>query len=274
MKISLSIQTPDVESPLPLALLTGTFEEKCERAAEFGADGVEIITTNPSRINQIEIRKCLEKYHLFPAAISSGGIASTQGLTLLNADSSKAESAYHRMEDLIRFAGELGSPTVTIGSFRGRMRIESGMSPNDLTEILHRGGNFARENGTRLAIEPLNRYETDFIINTRQGLDFLQAVDHPSVGLLIDTFHANIEESSRTEPFRHALDAKKLFHVHIADNNRLAPGAGLIDFSGILRLLSRKKYEGFISAELFPRPDPDTAAQLTLSYLHNILDKL
>lgn len=274
MKISLSIQTPDIESPLPLTLLSGTFEEKCKRAAEYGADGVEIVTTNPASLNHSEIRKCLEKYHLFPAAISSGGIAKTLGLTLLNPDSSIAKSAYQRLEDLVLFAGGLGSPIVTIGSFRGRANEKSEIAQTQLAEILYRGGDFAQENNTHLAIEPLNRYETDIIFNTRQGLDFLHLVDHPSIGLLIDTFHANIEESSWTEPFRQGFEAKKLFHIHIADNNRLTPGAGLIDFTEILSLLHQINYKGFISAELLAKPDPDTAAQLTLTFLHNILGQL
>lgn len=119
-----------------------------------------------------------------------------------------------------------------------------------------------------------DRQRTDFIFNTHQGLIFLHLVDHPSVGLLIDTFHANIEEASRTKPFFDALEAEKLFHVHIADNNRLPPGSGLIAFDEIFRFLDQNGYEGFISAEQLPKPDPDTAARLTLSYINKILDRL
>lgn len=274
MRISLSVQTPEVERTLPLALLTGAFEEKCERAAGYGADGVELITTDPAALDLTEIRRCLEKRRLLPAAISSGGIASTQGLTLLNAEPARAESAYRKLEELIRFAGALGCPTVTIGSFRGRMQMESEDSQARFTEILRRAGELANENATRIAIEPLNRYETDFIFNTGQGLDFLRTVGHSSLGLLVDTFHANIEESSRIDPFRRALKAGKLFHVHVADNNRLAPGSGLIDFAAILGFLNQNGYEGFISAELLPQPDPDTAAQRTVSFLRTILDGL
>jgi 5-keto-L-gluconate epimerase len=274
MRIALSVQTPEVERVLPLALLSGSFEEKCQRAAEYGANGIELITTDPESLDFSKISAALKQNHLLPAAIASGGMASTKGLTLLNPDPAIAEAAYRKLESLIMCAGALGSPVVTIGSFRGRLNVENGMSQAQFAELLHRAGDYAKMNATRVALEPLNRYETDFIFNSHQGLDFLQLVDHPSVGLLIDTFHANIEESSRTKPFLDALEAEKLFHVHIADNNRLPPGSGLIEFDEIFRFLDQNGYEGFISAELLPKPDPDTAARLTLSYINKILDRL
>ena len=93
MKIALSIQTPEVERVLPLALLSGTFEEKCRRAAKYGADGVELITTDPDSLDVVNISEILKQNRLFPAAISSGGIAATKGLTLLSPDPIKAQSA-------------------------------------------------------------------------------------------------------------------------------------------------------------------------------------
>lgn len=274
MKISLSVQTPDVERLLPLALLTGSFEEKCKRAAEYGADGVELITTDPTLLDHREIISYLNKYSLLPAAISSGGMAFSEGLTLLDPDPAKAAEAYQKLEELIRFAGILEAPVVTIGSFRGRIQPKGESSQNYLAKILYHAGDLAKENNVRIAIEPLNRYETDFIFNTSQGLDFLQTVGHPCVGLLIDTFHANIEETSWVEPFQSALAAGKLFHVHVADNNRISPGEGLIDFTTILSFLSQKSYHGFISAELLPQPDPDIAAQRTISFLRATLARL
>ncbi len=69
----------------------------------------------------------------------------------------------------------------------------------------------------------------------------------------------NIEEASRTEPFRAALAAGRLFHVHVGDNNRLPPGRGLIDFATIVDTLHGAGYHGYLSAELLAEPDGDTA---------------
>src|SRR5690606_5764535 len=147
----------------PLGLLSGTFAEKCHRAAEYGADGIELITTDPDLLDVAEISAALTRNHLFPAAISSGGMASTKGLTLMNPDPGVAKAAFHKLESLIAFASAIESPVVTIGSFRGRMQVENGLSPAQFAELLHKAGGYAQANAVRVAIEPLNRYETDFI---------------------------------------------------------------------------------------------------------------
>jgi sugar phosphate isomerase/epimerase len=120
-------------------------------------------------------------------------------------------------------------------------------------------------------LEPLNRYESDFINNVDEALAFLSVVDHPALGVVLDTFHMNIEERSWTDPFRRAMAAGKLWHVHVGDNNRLALGRGLIDFHAILLALGSAGYEGFLSAELLAWPDPDAAARQTLACLHALL---
>jgi sugar phosphate isomerase/epimerase len=90
--------------------------------------------------------------------------------------------------------------------------------------------------------------------------------------LLLDTYHVNIEETSWTEPFRRLMAAGKLWHVHLGDNNRLPPGRGLIDFAAIVATLRQLDYTGWLSAELLARPDPDTAAQQTLTYMRSLLE--
>jgi sugar phosphate isomerase/epimerase len=94
------------------------------------------------------------------------------------------------------------------------------------------------------------------------------------LGLLLDTFHVNIEEASWTEPFARVFAAGKLFHVHLGDNNRLPPGKGLIDFQAILQTLQSVGYQGFLSAELLALPDADSAAADTLTYMHRLLEKV
>jgi 5-keto-L-gluconate epimerase len=160
---------------------------------------------------------------------------------------------------------------VTIGSFRGRILTNRDESLGLLAQILSEAGDFAQERGVLLAIEPLNRFESDLINTVGQGLAFLEQLDHPAVGLLVDTFHVNIEESSWTEPFRQAAAAGKLFHVHLGDNNRLPPGQGLIDFRAILRTLGEIGYAGWLTAELLALPDPDAAARETLAYITTLL---
>lgn len=272
MKLSLAIQTPEVKRLIPVALLTGTFEEKLTKAAELGADGVELMAVDPATLDTAAIRAGLRQNGLEVAAIGSGGVAFAAGLTLLHADPAQTAQASYRLRQLIDFAAALSAPLVTIGSFRGRLASVGTCGRDRMIALLQEGADYAAGHGVRLAVEPLNRYETDIVLNAGEGLALVNEVGHPALGLLLDTFHINIEEVSWTEPFRRLMAAGRLWHVHLGDNNRLPPGQGLIDFPAIVATLRQIGYKGYLSAELLARPDPDTAAQQTLAYMHALLE--
>lgn len=270
LRLSLAVQTPEVEATLPVALLQGSFEAKLRKAAEFGADGVELIAVDPDALDAASIRALAGQCGLEIAAVASGGMAFAAGLTLLNADPDKARLAQDRLNGLVRLAEALEAPLVTIGSFRGRLAWGGPHGRELLAERLRQAAEYAGSRGVRLALEPLNRYEADLILNAAEGLDFVAQVDHPALGLLLDTYHVNIEECSWTEPFGRVCQAGRLFHVHLGDNNRLYPGGGLIDFGAILAELNACGYSGYLSAELLPRPDPDTAARRTIAHMRGL----
>ena len=100
--------------------------------------------------------------------------------------------------------------------------------------------------GVKMAIEPLNRYETYFLNRGDQALALAKEVG-PECGICLDLFHMNIEEASLSEPIIAAGD--RLGHVHIADNNRLQPGAGYLNFSPAFAALKQIDYAGYISIE-------------------------
>ena len=166
----------------------------------------------------------------------------------------------------------MGAPLVTIGSFRGRLAAVGEDGRERLRVVLREAAAYAQERGIRLALEPLNHYEMDFLNRAEEVLSFIQEMGHPALGVLLDTYHFNMEESSWTEPFRRAMVAGKLWHVHLGDNNRLPPGRGLINFHAIIAILREAGYRGYLSAELWARPDPDTAARQTLAYMRALLE--
>jgi sugar phosphate isomerase/epimerase len=272
MKLSLTIQTAEVPIPVPVALLAGAFEEKLARAAYLGADGVELMSTDPAELDVDSIRASLLQHGLRVAAIGSGAVAYVTGLTLLHADQAQAERAETRLRRLIDFAAAVGSPLVTIGSFRGRLSSVGSGGRERLVAILRDAAQYAEVHGVRLAVEPLNRYETDVVLNAEEGLAFVDEVGHAALGLLLDTYHVNIEETSWTKPFQRVMAAGRLWHVHLGDNNRWPPGYGLIDFPAIVTTLHEIGYSDYLSAELLAKPDPDTAAVETLAYMHSLLD--
>ena len=274
MKLALTIQTPEVPAQVPVTLLTGALEQKLAKAASLGADGVEFVTTEPAALNVPDLRALLKQNDLLPAAVASGGMAFAAKLTLLSADASVAERARRKLDELVDLAAALGAPVVTVGSFRGRAVGTQERSLAELADVLRRAGKRAASAGVRIALEPLNRFEGDLLNTVDQGLDFLKFLDTPAVGLLVDTVHVNIEESSWTGPYRRAMAAGRLFHVHLGDNNRLPPGQGLIDFAAILAALHAAGYDGWLSAELLGRPDPDTAARQTVEHIKPLMKAL
>src|SRR5207253_2249328 len=91
------------------------------------------------------------------------------------------------------------------GSFAERARKAAAAGADgrrQLIEILRAGGDIAQRAGVRIALEPANRYELDLVNNAAEGLAFLAEADHAALGLLLDTFHGNIEETSWTQPLR------------------------------------------------------------------------
>ena len=264
LKLALVIQTPEVKTQIPVALLSGSFSQKLEKVARLGADGVELMPANPAALNVKQLKTELQQHHVEVAAVGSGGVKLTTGLSLLDPDPDRAKEAEARLRGLIDLAAGVDAPLVTIGSFRGWLAPAGPGGRDRLAAVLRQAGDYAQDKGVRMALEPLNRYEADLINTAEQGMAFVDLVSHPAVGLLLDTYHVNIEESSWTEPFRQLMRAGVLWHVHLGDNNRLPPGQGLIDFAAIVSTLKDIGYSGYLSAELLAKPDPDTAAEQTL----------
>jgi D-psicose/D-tagatose/L-ribulose 3-epimerase len=107
----------------------------------------------------------------------------------------------------------------------------------------------AAERGVKLAIEPLNRYETSLVNTVEQGLALLEEVDHPACGLLLDSFHMNIEEKDPAAAARAAGD--RIVHVHACGTDRGSPGADAFDWPAFLAALDGAGYRGPLCIESF-----------------------
>jgi D-psicose/D-tagatose/L-ribulose 3-epimerase len=118
---------------------------------------------------------------------------------------------------------------------------------------LKTAGDHAQAAGVKLAVEPLNRFESDVLCTTKQALELLDEVDHPAVGLMLDTFHMHMEEASIAEAIREA--GSRTIHFQANENHRGFPGTGAADWVAICRALLEVGYEGPISLEPFRRDD-------------------
>jgi D-psicose/D-tagatose/L-ribulose 3-epimerase len=107
----------------------------------------------------------------------------------------------------------------------------------------------AAERGVRLAIEPLNRYETSLVNTVEHGLELLDALDHEAAGLLLDTFHMNIEEKDPAQAARAAGD--RIAHVHACGTDRGTPGEDDFDWPAFLAAVRETGYDGPMCIESF-----------------------
>ncbi len=194
------------------------------------------------------------------------------GLSLSHADRKIRREAYLRLKKHI----ELASPFkagVIIGLIRGNFREPNGNKKAEerFRESLDRCLEVAEDLGVDLLIEPINRYETGFIRNIDDALDFCGKVNSARLKILIDTFHMNIEEGDMVESIKRS--GSKIAHIHLADNNRRYPGQGHIDFRSIAHILEEINYQGFLSFEMEPWPTVQDAALSALNYIKGCFTK-
>jgi len=269
MKLAVTLTTPEVPRAVPVALFAGSFPERLAKAAQWGYAGVELMVRDPTELDAGAIGRAIREAGLQVAAIGTGAQFLVDGLTLVSADAGAEQKAFERFCALADFAAAVGAPLVTIGSFRGRLGQAGEGARQRLIARLRDCAEYAGRRGLRVALEPLNRYEADFIHTAAEGMALVEEIAHPAFGLLLDTFHMNIEEASVRRAVHTA--APRLWHVHLGDSNRLPPGKGHFAFGRMLRALVEVGYDRFLSAELLAQPDPDTAGIQTALAMRRLM---
>ncbi|MEW5947272.1 MAG: 5-keto-L-gluconate epimerase [bacterium] len=254
MKISIAVSTPDAK--FSALALKGGMEENLGLVSSLGFHGVEISVRDPSTLDAGALRKLIKKHDVAVSAIGTGRAFGEDGLSFTDPDHAVREAAVERIKAQIDLAAGFEA-VVILGLILGRREMNPETRRLAL-DCVRSCADHAVSKEARLAIEPINRYETGFINRVDQCLEFIGGIDSPSCGILLDTFHMNIEEP---DVYRSIGEAGNLIrHVHVADSNRWHPGAGHLDFGRIIGALRETGYDGFLSAEILPMPDPRAAA--------------
>lgn len=233
------------------------------RAKELGFDAVELFLPGPEAVGVHEIRRFCDETGLSIAAVGTGAGMVVHKLSLTDPDPHRRSEAREFVRRMIRFGGELGAPAI-IGSMQGRWTPEIGRDPTleILADQLHDLGDAAAEFSVPLIYEPLNRYETNLCNTMAQGVALIEGYRLDNVKILADLFHMNIEETTVPQGIRDC--GPHLGHLHFVDSNRRPAGCGHLDYGPIVAALRDIQFAGFASAEAFPWPDSDAAAQTTI----------
>ncbi len=229
-----------------------------------GFDAVEIFPPSAEAVTAIPLSKILADHGLRLAALGTGAGWVKHRLSLADPDPARRRSAVDFVRSIIDAAGPHGAMAI-IGSMQGRSGdgVTAGDAQRYLLDALDTCGRHAAQYKVPLVYEPLNRYETNQVNTLAGGAALLQKLGtSQNVRLLADLFHMQIEEADVAVALQ---DAGQLVgHVHFVDSNRRPVGLGHIDFRPIMAALRSIGYEGFLSAEAFPYPDPDAAAAQTM----------
>lgn len=266
MKFSIVLST----QPTSFSALAykGEIEENVKQIINYGFDAVELAVRDPNLLDVNSLFNLLESNKLPVSAIGTGQAFGEEGLSFTNSNKEIRRKAIVRIKSQIHLAEKFNS-IVIIGLIRGKKQANQNYQEveNYFIDAIQECASVNEK--IKLVIEPINRYETNIINSVTQGLEFLDKAGCSNVGLLLDTFHMNIEEKSITDSI--ILAREKLFHFHVADSNRWHPGAGHIDFGDIFKTLKEIKYSGYISAEILPYPDSATAASNTIIHLKDLV---
>jgi sugar phosphate isomerase/epimerase len=232
---------------------------------------VELAIRDPNLVDADELLRVVSAHGLKVPAIGTGQAWGEEGLSFTDPDPTVRAAAVERTQSHIPFAARTGA-VIIIGLLRGIVKpgVSHDQAMDWLVDALQQccAATQGRPYGVQIALEPICRYETTLINNVAQGLELVERVGADNMGLLLDTFHMNIEEPSIEESIRACND--RLFHFHVADSNRWYPGAGHLDFRRILETLLATSYTGYVSGEFMPYPDADTAAERSIAYLRQL----
>jgi len=252
-------------------LLRGPISESFARVSRYGYDGIEIHLRYPHDVNCDEVVELINRHALPVTTLGTGMAAGMDGLTFSDPSSGIRSKAVERVKRHIELAGRLGS-AVTIGLLNGNLgdNISEAARRREkhlacLEECCFSGA----DAGVSLLLEPLNRYECDWLNTTEDALTLIERIGAPNLKYLADTYHMNIEEQDIVASIQHA--GSVLGYVHQVDSNRCGPGQGHLPFPEILNMLTEIGYDGYLSFECLPKPDVDRVLQDSLSYVNKLL---
>ncbi|AFY61242.1 sugar phosphate isomerase/epimerase [Synechococcus sp. PCC 6312] len=224
-----------------------------EQAQAWGFDGVEISTHYFADISPDTIKAYRDRYGIEITLCTS----MPTGLSLTSDDPECWQKSVQYVKDAITFAQacditQLSGPLIHPVSYLTGKPLQPEETPR-LHQALTQIADALSQTNIKLAIEPLNRFQGYALNTVAQGLELLNHIGSPQLGLLLDLFHMNIEEKDIVKAFLAAGD--KCFHVHACACDRGIPGSDTMPWPGLFQALDTLNFNGWIVIESFNRED-------------------
>ncbi len=227
-----------------------------------GFDGIEATLISPEDFAAGAIRCALDENQLECTVCS----VFPSGLSLITDDPAVRTKTVAHLSDCIKQTAEAGAKLIAgplycpVGFLPGRRRTTQEW--DWAIEGYQQLGPVLKSYSVDLCIEPLNRFETFFLNTTADAVALCEAVGDPAIGILWDTFHANVEEKNLPAALR--LGGEHIKHVHTCENDRGIPGTGHVDWPGVFQALASIGYDGWLTIESFGFALGDLAAAASI----------
>jgi len=218
---------------------------------DWGFDGVEIAVENPDDIDPTIVKAQLDRYGLVCTSVCACFPPNRD----LRGTLSQQRETVRYMKRLVDIAGVLGTDIVMgpLYSATGRAdavpATEYQRQWRTVRDHIKTICGYAEAHGKVICLEPLNRFETDFLNTVDQGLRMIAEVKSPALKLLLDTFHMNIEEKNPADAIRRA--GRHVGHIHASASDRGTPGNDNVDWPEIAKALNDIRYQGAVVIESF-----------------------
>lgn len=251
MKISASV--------CPAAKVPFSFSEGIRHAFPtlrgMGYDGVELLLRRADDVYFQDLEQLTSRYELKISAIGTG-LATMDGLTLSHPREATRSKAVRRVINISKLAQKLECPVI-LGSILASASMKYSLKSlkKSLREL----------RDVYAVIEPLNRYESAILNRASDVLSMIEELNLDRFGILLDTFHMNIEERKLSSTIKRV--GKRLRHFHIADSNRMTPGEGHIKFDEVFSALKTIGYDDFLSVEITQRPSSKVALMRAIRFI-------
>jgi D-psicose/D-tagatose/L-ribulose 3-epimerase len=245
-------------------LTTAEAETLIPRVASLGFSAVELPIEDPALLDARRIAALAKDHNLKVSACGVFG----PGRDLTNADARVRAATQDYIKTSLDFAAEVGAPMfcgplyAEVGKRRQLPEAERRAEWQLAVEGIRQACEAAAARGLRIAIEPLNRFETDLVHTAADAVRMANDVDHPAVGVMIDSFHMTIEEDNLEQAVLTA--GPHLLHVQVSENQRGIPGTGLTDWASLARGLRTVGYRGMVVIESFTPDNRDLAGAVCI----------
>ena len=252
-----------------------TVADKQKWAVDNGVDGIEISAWD---YPMDKIDQARRDFAGSPVPVSS--VCGNASFDFLDPDPKKRRASIDQCKQYLKLAGEFKAAGQIVPPIFGGPRIPD-LSPlksaialekDLLVEICKELGESAQAAGTLFLLEPLNRYEEHLLKTQAGGVEIITRCGHPAVALISDFFHMHIEEASTPAALRQA--GRHVRHLHLADNTRLEPGTGDIDFVASFKVLLDLGFSGYMAFECgISGADKDASLKKSLAYVRDGIAK-